>query len=49
MNVFKRQSICLYLLFGLSNMDFDKRKLGLPFTRLIGDDSIAEKLYKKHL
>ena len=59
MNIFKRQSICIHLLFGLSNMDFEERNFWLPFTRaalqkkswalvhLIGDDSIAGKLCKK--
>ena len=58
MNIFNRQSICIYLLFGLSNLDFEERNFGLPFTRvtlsekiwplvlLFGDDSIAGKLQK---
>ena len=30
--IFKRQSIATHLLFGLSNMNFEKRNFGLPFT-----------------
>ena len=59
MNIFKRQSICIYLLFGPSNMDFENGNFGLPFARvtlkrkswslldLFGYGSIAQKLYKK--
>ena len=58
MNIFKRQSICIYRLFGQSNMDFEDRNFGLPFAvtflkkswllaDLFGDDSIEQKLYKK--
>ena len=59
MNIFKRQSICIYVLFGQSNIDFEESNFGLPFTRVtlqkkswplvnfFGDDSIARKLYKK--
>ena len=62
MIIFNRQSICIHLIIALSNMDFEERNFGLPFTRvtlkkkkswplldLFGDDSIAGKLYKKHL
>ena len=59
-NIFKRQSICIYFLFRLRNMDFEKRNFGLPFRRvlcerswplvdLFRDDSMVGKLYKKHL
>ena len=55
-NIFKRQSICIYLSFGLSNMDFEERDFGLSFRRvslqkkswllvdLLGDENIVGKL-----
>ena len=34
MNIFKHQSICIYLSFGPSNTDFEDRNFGLPFARV---------------
>ena len=31
LNIFKRQSISTYLLFGTNKMDFEDRNFGLPF------------------
>ena len=51
--------VCIYRLFEQTNMDFEERNFGLPFARLtlqkkswllvglFGDDSIAQKRYKK--
>ena len=59
MKIFERQSICIYLSFAQSNMDFQESNFGLPFTRvnfqkknwslvdLYADVSIARKLYIK--
>ena len=33
-NIFKRQSVCIYLLFGPGNIDFEDRSFGLPFARV---------------
>ena len=33
-SIFKRQSIWIYLLFGLSNMGFEELNFGLPFTNV---------------
>ena len=34
LNIFKRQPIGIYLLFGTNNMDFEDRNFGLPFARV---------------
>ena len=49
MNILKDQSVCIYFLFGPSNMEFEDRNFGLQFTRvsLVHDDSIAQKLCRK--
>ena len=33
-NIFKCESISIYLLFGLNNVDFEEHNFGFPFTRV---------------